>query len=73
MVRGGHSHLGQILLLAGNFEMILRYSAIRSSLAKRVKQYSRHFKSFVTDSANYWPLWKLKERDDTNFEKELQQ
>jgi hypothetical protein len=71
MGREGYSHLAQVLLLAGDFEMILRYPNIRESLANQVKLNSRQFKSFIADAANYWPPRKMKELSETNFEKEL--
>jgi len=65
---GGCEHLAQILLLAGDFEMILRYESIRKSLAERVSRKHLAFVRFMSDCKNYWPARKIIELRATKFE-----
>jgi hypothetical protein len=67
----GCGHLAQILLFAGNFEMIMRYEGLRDCLAKRILTHRESFDLFMADPRNFWPDWKLSDLARTQFRKRI--
>jgi hypothetical protein len=61
MKSGGRCHLAQILLLAGNFEMLHKYPEIWETFSKRARTREGPLKAFMADPTNFWPKRKLAE------------
>jgi hypothetical protein len=52
------SHLAQIMLFSGNYDMLFRYAEMRQALFERIELNAVAYKSFMSDPSSYIPDYK---------------